>query len=56
MVAAALGGDQRIEALELVNAILGAGKDALARTYVALASGGKAVRGTSGAAPHRASG
>jgi methylmalonyl-CoA decarboxylase len=35
-----LAGDQRIEALELLNAILGAGRDALARTYVALASGG----------------
>jgi methylmalonyl-CoA decarboxylase len=37
-VAGALAGDQRIEALGLVNAIIGAGKDALARTYVALAS------------------
>jgi len=33
-----LGGDQRIGALELLNTILGAGRDALARTYVALAS------------------
>ncbi len=38
-VAATLSGDQRIEALELLNAILGAGRDALARTYVALAAG-----------------
>jgi len=38
-VADTLAGDQRIEALELLNAILGAGRDALARTYVALASG-----------------
>ncbi|MFZ2057327.1 MAG: methylmalonyl-CoA decarboxylase [Acidimicrobiales bacterium] len=37
-VADTLAGDQRIEALELLNAILGAGRDALARTYVALAS------------------
>jgi methylmalonyl-CoA decarboxylase len=34
----ALAGDQQIEALGLVNAIVGAGKDALARTYVALVS------------------
>jgi methylmalonyl-CoA decarboxylase len=38
-VADTLAGDQRIEALELLNAILAAGRDALARTYVALASG-----------------
>jgi len=43
-VAASLPGDQRIEALELMNTILGAGRDALARTYVALASGGKTSR------------
>ncbi|MGO9964591.1 MAG: methylmalonyl-CoA decarboxylase [Acidimicrobiales bacterium] len=43
-VAATLAGDQRIEALELLNAILGAGRDALARTYVALASGGSSSR------------
>ena len=36
-VAGALAGEQRIEALGLVHAILGAGKDALVRTYVALA-------------------
>jgi methylmalonyl-CoA decarboxylase len=39
-VAGALADDQRIEALGLVNTILGAGRDALARTYVALASRG----------------
>ena len=39
-VASSLAGDQRIEALGLVNTILGAGRDALARTYVALASRG----------------
>jgi methylmalonyl-CoA decarboxylase len=33
-------GEQRIEALGLVNAIVGAGKDAFARAYVALASQG----------------
>ncbi|MGD0982913.1 MAG: methylmalonyl-CoA decarboxylase [Acidimicrobiales bacterium] len=38
-VAATLAGDQRIEVLELLNTILGAGRDALARTYVALAGG-----------------
>jgi methylmalonyl-CoA decarboxylase len=38
-VAGALAGEQRIEALGLVHAILGAGKDALVRTYVALAGG-----------------
>ncbi len=37
-VADTLAGDQRVGALGLVNAVLGAGKDALARTYVALAS------------------
>ena len=37
-VAAAFAGDQRVEALGLVNAVLEAGKDALGRTYVALAS------------------
>jgi methylmalonyl-CoA decarboxylase len=38
-VAGALVGEQRTEALGLVHAILGAGKDALVRTYVALAGG-----------------
>jgi methylmalonyl-CoA decarboxylase len=38
-VTGALAGDQRVEALGLVNAIVGAGKDAQARTYVALAAG-----------------
>ena len=37
-VAGALAGDQRVEALSLVNTVLGTGKDTLARTYVALAS------------------
>ena len=37
-VAGTLAGDQRVEALGLVTAVLGAGKDTLARTYVALAS------------------
>ena len=39
-IASTFAGDQRIEALRLVNSILGAGKDALARTYVAQASRG----------------
>lgn len=38
-VAGALADEQRIEALGLVHAILGAGKDTLVRTYVALAGG-----------------
>lgn len=38
-VAGALAGQQRIEALGQVHAILGAGKDALVRRYVALAGG-----------------
>ncbi len=38
-LAGALVGEQRIEALGQVHAILGAGKDALVRTYVALAGG-----------------
>ena len=50
-VAGTFAGDQRVEALGLVNAALGAGKDALARTYVALASrappAGPAARGRS---------
>ena len=37
-VSGAFAGDQRVEALRLVNAALGTGKDALARTYVDLAS------------------
>lgn len=44
-VADTLAGDQRIDALELLNAILGAGRDALARTYVALASSGSGALG-----------
>ncbi len=38
-VAGALAGEQRMAALGLVHSILGAGKDALVRTYVALAGG-----------------
>ena len=41
-IADSLSDDQRIEALELLNTVLGAGRDALARTYVALAGGFKA--------------
>jgi hypothetical protein len=37
-VVGALAGEQRVEALGLVNAIIGAAKDAQARTYVALAA------------------
>ncbi len=39
-VVSSLADDQRIEALGLVHTILGAGRDALAQTYVALASRG----------------
>jgi methylmalonyl-CoA decarboxylase len=39
-LAGSLAGEQRVQVLELVHAIVGAGKDALARTYVALASRG----------------
>ena len=53
-VAASLSGDQRIEALELLNAILGAGRDALARTYVALAAG--ATRAEQAAPPREGAG
>ncbi len=51
-LSAALPGDQQLETLRLVNAILGTGKDALARTYVARAkkgSGTVAVAGPAGA-------
>ena len=37
-VGGSLAGEQRVQALGLVNGIVGTGKDALARTYVALAS------------------
>jgi methylmalonyl-CoA decarboxylase len=37
-VAATFAGDQRVETLRLVNAVVGTGKDALARTYVTLAA------------------
>ena len=48
-------GEQRIEALGLVHAILGAGKDALVRTYVALAGGEGGAQGEQ-PAPHRGAG
>ena len=44
-IASTFSGDQRIEALRLVNSILGAGKDTLARTYVAQASRGSSPAG-----------
>ena len=40
-MADSLSGEQRLEALELLSAVLGAGRDALARTYVALAAGNR---------------
>ncbi len=51
-VAVALSGDQRFEALELLNTVLGKGRDALARTYVALASGESGSRDGEAAASH----
>jgi len=39
-IAGSVAGEQQVPVLGLVNAIAGAGKDAVARTYVALASGG----------------
>jgi methylmalonyl-CoA decarboxylase len=46
-----LAGEQRVQALGLVNGIVGAGKDALARTYVALASGARTGPGGQAALP-----
>jgi hypothetical protein len=43
-MADSLSGDRRIGALELLNTILGAGRDAVSRTYVALAAGSKGDR------------
>ena len=43
-VVGAFAGEQRVEALGLVNAIVGAGKDAQARTYVVLAASQGASR------------
>jgi methylmalonyl-CoA decarboxylase len=40
-LAGALAGEQLVQALGLLTAITGAGKDATARTYVALAAGGR---------------
>ncbi|MGO8875191.1 MAG: methylmalonyl-CoA decarboxylase [Acidimicrobiales bacterium] len=51
-VAEGITGEGRIEALGLLNAILGAGRDALARTYVALAGQG-ADPGGEASAPRR---
>ncbi len=55
-VAATLAGDQRIEALGHLNAVLRAGKDALARTYVTLASRGSGQPGKEPAAQPRGGG
>ncbi len=46
-----LTGEQRVQALGLVNGIVGAGKDALARTYVTLASGARNRPGRQAAPP-----
>lgn len=50
-VADTLSGDQRIKALGLVNAIFGAGKDAMARTYVVLAGRGRNPLGGQAGSP-----
>jgi methylmalonyl-CoA decarboxylase len=50
-LAGALADEKRIEALRLVNAAVGAGKDAQARTYVALAARGGSRPGGQTAAP-----
>ncbi len=56
-MADSFAGDQRIEALELLSAVLGAGRDALARTYVALAAGKRpAAHGIEGSEQGEAAG
>jgi methylmalonyl-CoA decarboxylase len=50
-LADALAGEERLAALRLVNAIVGAGKDAQARTYVALAARGGSQPGGESAVP-----
>ena len=50
-LASTLAGDQQIEALGFVNTILGAGRDALARTYVDLARRGTSPLDEQPAAP-----
>ena len=51
LVADTLAGDQQIEAQRLVSTTLGAGRDAAARTYVALACQGGSALGEQPAAP-----
>jgi methylmalonyl-CoA decarboxylase len=51
-----LAGEHRVQALGLVNAIVGAGKDALARTYVVLASRARHQPGEHAAPPGKDSG
>jgi methylmalonyl-CoA decarboxylase len=55
-VIAIFADEQRIEALRLVNAVVGTGKDALAQAYVALASGGGDRPGQQLAAPRGGAG
>jgi methylmalonyl-CoA decarboxylase len=50
-VAARVAGRQRLEALRQVNAVVGAGKDALACAYVTMASQGSGQPGRQAAAP-----
>jgi methylmalonyl-CoA decarboxylase len=55
-LAGALAGDQLVEALGLLYAIVGAGKDAMARTYVALATGDRDRQGEQSAGQSAAAG
>ena len=55
-LAGALAGEQLVEALGLLNAIVGAGKDAMARTYVALATGDRDRQGEQSATTGAGSG
>jgi len=55
-LAGALAGEQLVEALGLLSAIVGAGKDAMARTYVALATGDRDRQGEQSATTGAGSG
>jgi methylmalonyl-CoA decarboxylase len=55
-LAGALAGEQLVQALGLLNAIVGAGKDAMARTYVALATGDRDGHGERSAGEPAAAG
>ena len=55
-LAGALAGEQLVQALALLNATVGAGKDAMARTYVALATGDRTGLGEQSAEGSRTAG